>query len=367
MKDIAKEILSACILNRSEFKKERKEYLQHNEELAVDILNLLDGVKEYLESLLQIKLDTLQDSPMAPVENDPQGTITSLDYDNADHKLAISLLGETSKKGYERVRKTANENPNVDVPSFHTLTKNRPDVEEIVLNIGGFNPNQDTNSSYIMQQLDDEYEATVSEDTVQELSDLSIVSNGNVDDLVQFSTSSSNQVSIQGSKLKGKYSDYIDLIKSKHKSHGRVITSEENKIVIDSFDGAEHLRSKKNITNIISFSTSLHCPSWILEGKVSAGSSLNILTWQQIMASENHTTIMCAVQSYFQQRKRLSDELVTKSYHFYDLHDGKMLYLLTQHSMWNRKNRPFLLCSCERGEGVKNNNSHVCKTIGEEK
>ena len=40
-----------------------------------------------------------------------------------------------------------------------------------------------------------------------------------------------------------------------------------------------------------------------------------------------------------------------------------MLYLLTQHAQWNRKHSPFLLCSCTKGEGVRNNENHVCKLI----
>ena len=50
---------------------------------------------------------------------------------------------------------------------------------------------------------------------------------------------------------------------------------------------------------------------------------------------------------------------------YYDLHDGKMLYLLTQHSLWNRKHHPFLLCGCMRGEGVANND-HQCKLMSDE-
>ena len=46
----------------------------------------------------------------------------------------------------------------------------------------------------------------------------------------------------------------------------------------------------------------------------------------------------------------------------YDLHDGKMLYCLTQHSLWNRKYHPFLLCKCKRGEGVKDSN-HQCQML----
>ena len=43
----------------------------------------------------------------------------------------------------------------------------------------------------------------------------------------------------------------------------------------------------------------------------------------------------------------------------YECHDGKMLYNLTQHSQWNRKHHPFLLCKCNREDGLENSD-HVC-------
>ena len=43
-----------------------------------------------------------------------------------------------------------------------------------------------------------------------------------------------------------------------------------------------------------------------------------------------------------------------------------MLYLLTQHSLWNRKHSPFLLCSCKRGLGVVNNDTHECEILPHE-
>ena len=52
-------------------------------------------------------------------------------------------------------------------------------------------------------------------------------------------------------------------------------------------------------------------------------------------------------------------------YFMYDMHDGKMLYLLTQHSLFNRKHHPFLLCNCKRGAGVQDGN-HQCKIINDE-
>ena len=42
-----------------------------------------------------------------------------------------------------------------------------------------------------------------------------------------------------------------------------------------------------------------------------------------------------------------------------------MLYLLTQHSLWNRTHHPFLLCTCKRGEGVVDSD-HQCKILSHE-
>ena len=42
-------------------------------------------------------------------------------------------------------------------------------------------------------------------------------------------------------------------------------------------------------------------------------------------------------------------------YRFVDLHDLKMTYSLTQHSLWNRKVHNMLLCKCIKGKGVRKN------------
>ena len=36
---------------------------------------------------------------------------------------------------------------------------------------------------------------------------------------------------------------------------------------------------------------------------------------------------------------------------------------MTQHSAWNRKEHPFILCECTKGKGVVNNQVHQCKII----
>ena len=56
MREIAKHIFGGMI-NRKEFNKSNNlEYLHFNQSLAVDILNLLDGVKEFIEKKMKIDL-----------------------------------------------------------------------------------------------------------------------------------------------------------------------------------------------------------------------------------------------------------------------------------------------------------------------
>ena len=67
MKDIAKKLLAACV-DRKEYHNSNKdeEYLQLNQSLAIDILNLIDGVKEYLESQIKLRFDAVLDMAMEP-------------------------------------------------------------------------------------------------------------------------------------------------------------------------------------------------------------------------------------------------------------------------------------------------------------
>ena len=44
------------------------------------------------------------------------------------------------------------------------------------------------------------------------------------------------------------------------------------------------------------------------------------------------------------------------------MHDGKMLYMITQHSLYTRKHYPFLLWECHRGDGVMNPD-HECNIV----
>ena len=104
--------------------------------------------------------------------------------------------------------------------------------------------------------------------------------------------------------------------------------------------------------------------SWLKKELVSATSNHNILTWQQFRGKECKETMLPSAGAYLESRlnfKRENEAKGTRSnYNYYSMHECKMLYLLTQHLLWNRKNYPFLLCKCKCGQGIRDPN-HVCR------
>ena len=126
--------------------------------------------------------------------------------------------------------------------------------------------------------------------------------------------------------------------------------------------------------SLISFSSQICGQCTVADNNVSTSSSFNILTWQQLKCDECKETMLPAVRDLYTEKALLRKEqrdnqqqlLPNTNLEFRELHDGKMLYCLTGHVLWNRRNHPFIWCKCMRGEGVKNNDSHVCEIITHE-
>ena len=91
----------------------------------------------------------------------------------------------------------------------------------------------------------------------------------------------------------------------KHLDCGRNIKPSNNIIVIDSFDGAEHSKSNKKRTSLISFSSQMLTPSMINLGQLTCGSRLNIFTWKQLNGTENYHNMIPAVSEYFRAKSLL--------------------------------------------------------------
>ena len=343
MADIGKIVIAACV-NRKEFKKDSDAYLHKNKEVVLDVLNLLDGIKEYIMSKSKVNIHELESVAVIPPESDSQGLIHNLNEKERAHKLAISLLGQTTRRGYEQVRHSMDEF--IKIPSFHNITKKlRPKIVPFTINDNGPTPVDGSNDStpapvlnFEEMQFPEEYQLDLAMRRI------------------------SQQKELFAAKIDGGYDAVVSNMQRKHISRGRVVEGGDggNVVIIDSIDGAEHLKSKKDITSVISFSSTMYAPQWVQSKTVTGGSSLNILTWQQVRGTESLYTMMPAVGEYFETKRNFREErkreedagTVAGKYNLYDLHDGKMLYLLTQHSQWNRKYKPFLLCKCGRGEGV---------------
>ena len=156
------------------------------------------------------------------------------------------------------------------------------------------------------------------------------------------------------------------MMMEKHERNRTLGSSDENLIVLDSYDGAEHSQTPKKRLNIVSYNSQI-CSSSTIKNGCATTASYNILTWQQVIGDENCKTIFPVVGDVYNTKRELikgSSASLFPSRHisFYDMHDGKMIYLLTQHSLWNRKFYPFLLCTCTRGDGVKHID-HQCSML----
>ena len=166
-------------------------------------------------------------------------------------------------------------------------------------------------------------------------------------DEVLLSESLDNQVVAE--KIDADYDAYMQILVDKHQ------LSNKNKlcgdiIMMDSFDGAEHSNNPRTCRNIVSYNSQLLSAGTINDGN-SPAQSFNILTWQQVLGDEKCANIFPVVDSVYESKKKLINEglesLPSCNVSFYDMHDGKMLYLLTQHSLYSRKFHPFLLCDCK--------------------
>ena len=166
------------------------------------------------------------------------------------------------------------------------------------------------------------------------------------------------------------YDDYVEMLVNKTKK--KVTEGEDSLrkkvIILDSYDGAEHRKTQSKKVSIVSFSSQLISKNSIRLG-MSPASSHNILTWQQMIGSETSQNLFPVLEPIYERKKHMLETapvcLNGCDVSFYNLHDGKMLYLLTAHSLHNRRHHPFYFASVN-SQGCINEN-HECVLIPHEK
>ena len=81
-----------------------------------------------------------------------------------------------------------------------------------------------------------------------------------------------------------------------------------------------------------------------------------------MISDKKAENIFLAVQDIFELQKKIR-KIRTWNYIFFnEMHHSKMWYLLLKHSLFDQKYNPFLLCSCNYGEGVMNPD-YKCKMM----
>ena len=245
-----------------------------------------------------------------------------------EYELAVSLLGETSRNGYERIKKKVNKrseaiakgtNGGADgttnnhtttnkVRSYFMLTMNRPKVEHFseelyCLPVGSTSAERRVQPAVLAPPA----LTLVPRPTPQPKTEDDTPQPTTEDDILRHVASASQEKegTVEGSLITGTYETYVQLIEKKHKDKGRPIGTMTSPLVIDSIDGAEHQKSKNKVTSVISFSTCIICPTSLKSGAVTAGSSKNILTWKQARGTESIQTMTPVLKGYLDSKLSL--------------------------------------------------------------
>ena len=167
-------------------------------------------------------------------------------------------------------------------------------------------------------------------------------------------------------RIKGGFETCLSVMFNEHKSKYKYDLEGKNIGILNSFDGANHLHNEEGSQPVISCSSQLFSRESLDHGLFSG--SEDILTWLQAMGKEDFATMKKLVEAHYRERAIKIQELERKykcKIICYDVHDGKMLYILSQHSNYNRKNYPMLTCRCKRGECFMNRR-HKCKQFTDE-
>ena len=168
--------------------------------------------------------------------------------------------------------------------------------------------------------------------------------------------------------LEGDFGDCVTHLCNKAWKLTRADTTivKDDLIVINSFDEAVHGETEKKACSITSYNSAVVTKEMLRSG-VSSTSTKSILMWKQVIGEESMSNVVPVVKELYRWIGEHTTDGVTtmdgikngKRIYVYEVHDGKMIYNLTEHSKWNCKYHPFLLCGCLRGDGVVNPDQNI--------
>ena len=371
--DVACLLIASCLDNSTELKQKGISYLKCNADLLQHCNDLIESVRFELQSIIGISLSSL-------VIDDEQDNEKVYNTTVNQTSTAINMLTDLSRNTYDRQRKSLLKDfPQIDeteIPTHYQMCKDVPPFEEVVLNpdVEDMPLQLDESHELLTSSIDDTALGTFfnARPVLIENNEESTVSSfigrekdidfGEALDLLKKRQVESGE--IRFTRLVGGMKVYVKMMVDKYKR--LKIPLDESILVIDSYDGAEHRKIRGKMAGVVTFSSTICSEKSVKNGNTTA-QSLNILTHHQYVGNENIRNLFPVLKDIYNEKALIRSNGGTvegrnEKFVFFDLHDGKMLYLLTQHSLYSRLHHPFLLCKCHRGEGVKDPN-HQCTLI----
>jgi hypothetical protein len=355
IKSISHQVL-ASVINVDRLEEEGLSYLHQNKiDLSVDVAFILSSVTQMISKWVKhdIKHHCKDAMPPPPEVKCSEMTISkdaiaTLDYlyeiDQASAlELSQNILIETSSKGHNKIRLSISKAlkiPIQSIPSYYLATKHR--CKLIAGEIAYLN-------------------------AYKHLLPKSKQHNVNV-------TNDENDYLGQKNKVSKRYFAKIDGSASKiyalllEKVQRKMLNYKPSDIIMfDSFDGANHLETAEGKIDLVSFSSTIVNQELLQLSSYSTAKSSSILTFMQVAAKEEPCMLLSVLKQHYESKIMFKEELSKQGTNLtlYDVHDAKMLYNLTQHSQWNRKYHPFVLCKCKRGKAAVNARTHKCQIISD--
>ena len=320
-------------------------------------MNVVKGIRDRLGVKLKTNLfksERDEIDPIPLVEDDEENENKE---DELDMDTAIAIMGESTARGYERIRKRLQKKKNggggTNLPSVYHINKNLPlKIENVAFKYVG-----DEESNNLVVERERLIYGTANGSTASVKNEEHALSLLSVDPCTS---------EVYGAKLEGGMELWLEIMLNKLKKKQFNVTNGDGVILMNCFDGAEAIKTEKELKGVISFSSQLLSPSHVQSKQLGAGSSFNILTWMQVMGKEDLKILTPCLSQYLLERRELIDERVklksvpNSKVWVYDVHDGKLLYLLTQHSRWNRRHHPYIMCNFKRGQALLDDTNHVC-------
>ena len=349
VKPLAMNIL-ASVVDVNEFKLNGFEYMRENQnEIGTDAGYVLSMITKMISKWMRYDIKADYNSCIPPtsdqVKVEDEGEVLCNEISSKDRdEISQKVLMAANSTDYSSVISSLNNALSTNVfPSYYLATKHRPELENGIVNF--------LNEHVHLLSKKAENQRMV------ERSDCNTDFEGK-----------KNKISSRYySKIKGGFATNYSILLNKLRKCN-VSFDSSSIVMFDSFDGANHLETVEGKIDLVSFNSTLVSADLLSKLKnYSASRSNAILTWMQVAAKEESCMLLSMLSNYYcdrttfvREQKKLGNNI-----HCFDVHDGKMLCNLTQHSLWNRKNYPFLLCKCKRGQAVRNYSNHRCKMISD--